>query len=186
MSINYVKFQRGSQNAYNRLLSLNRIDDNTLYFIYSDNGGKLYLGDCLIGGAGTGPTNLSDLTDVIIEKVQTDSFLIQNQEGKWVNISLNEVITLIKNDLFISVDNISNLNKWITDNRNNIEGLMSIEDKNNISTLLNNVEILSTQVSNITQDLTNYVLYSEYNDKISELNSNIASLQEALTWSSID
>jgi hypothetical protein len=51
---------------------------------------------------------------------------------------------------------------------------------------LNNVEILSTQVSNITQDLTNYVLYSEYNDKISELNSDIASLQEALTWSSID
>jgi DNA repair ATPase RecN len=112
--------------------------------------------------------------------------LIQNQEGVWTNISLNEVINLIKNDLTISVNNVSDLNKWITENRNNVEGLMSSADKNNISTLLNNVEILTTQISDITQDLNNYVSYIEYNNKINEINSNINLLQEAMTWSSID
>ena len=52
MAVNYVKFQRGSQAAYDRLVELNRVDDNTLYFIYAgDNDGKLYLGDRLISGA---------------------------------------------------------------------------------------------------------------------------------------
>ena len=129
MAIDYVKFQRGTQSAYNRLLNLNRIDENTLYFIYSDKGGKLYLGNRLINGEGAGVSALSDLTDVVIKEVQVNSFLIQNQEGVWTNISLNEVISLIKNDLAIS-----NLNKWITENRDNVEGLMSSADKNNIST----------------------------------------------------
>lgn len=181
MAIDYVKFQRGTQSAYNRLLNLNRIDENTLYFIYSDKGGKLYLGNRLINGEGAGVSALSDLTDVVIKEVQVNSFLIQNQEGVWTNISLNEVISLIKNDLAIS-----NLNKWITENRDNVEGLMSSADKNNISTLLNNVEILNTQISDITQDLNNYVSYIEYSNKINEINSNINLLQEAMTWSSID
>ena len=186
MAVDYVKFQRGTQGAYNRLLSLNRVDDNTLYFIYSDKGGKLYLGNRLIGGEGAGASALSDLTDVIIKEVQTNSFLILNQEGVWTNISLNEVISLIKNDLIISANDISDLNKWITENRENTEGLMSSVDKNNISKLLNNVEILSTQVSDITQELNNYVSYIEYNNKMNEIDSNIRSLREALTWSFID
>ena len=181
MAIDYVKFQLGTHSAYNRLLNLNRIDENTLYFIYSDKGGKLYLGNRLINGEGAGVSALSDLTDVVIKEVQVNSFLIQNQEGVWTNISLNEVISLIKNDLAIS-----NLNKWITENRDNVEGLMSSADKNNISTLLNNVEILNTQISDITQDLNNYVSYIEYSNKINEINSNINLLQEAMTWSSID
>ena len=186
MAIDYVKFQRGTQSAYNRLLNLNRIDENTLYFIYSNKGGKLYLGNRLISGEGAGISALSDLTDVVIKEVQVNSFLIQNQEGAWTNISLNEVINLIKNDLTISINNVSDLNKWITENRNSVEGLMSSADENNISTLLNNVEILTTQISDITQNLNNYVPYVEYNNKINEINSDINLLQEAMTWSSID
>ena len=37
MAINYVRFQRGSQAAYDRLIELNTIDNNTLYFIYENN-----------------------------------------------------------------------------------------------------------------------------------------------------
>ena len=31
---NYVRFQRGSQDAYNNLKSAGRLNDYTLYFIY--------------------------------------------------------------------------------------------------------------------------------------------------------
>ena len=47
MAVSYVKFQRGSQTAYDALLQKDGIDENTLYFIYSEdspNIGKLYLG----------------------------------------------------------------------------------------------------------------------------------------------
>ena len=50
MSINYVRFQRGSVAAYN---ALGTPDKNTLYFIYEneDSGiGSLYLGEKLISG----------------------------------------------------------------------------------------------------------------------------------------
>ena len=36
MAINYVKFQRGSLAAYEALKQADRVDENTLYFIYSD------------------------------------------------------------------------------------------------------------------------------------------------------
>ena len=35
MAVNYVKFQRGSQEAYNALKSAGRLDEDTLYFIYN-------------------------------------------------------------------------------------------------------------------------------------------------------
>ena len=51
---NFVKFQRGSQTAYNNLATK---DLDTLYFIYDSSnpsaGGLLYLGETLIGGTGS-------------------------------------------------------------------------------------------------------------------------------------
>ena len=35
-TINYVKFQRGTQAAYARIKERNALDANTLYFIYND------------------------------------------------------------------------------------------------------------------------------------------------------
>jgi hypothetical protein len=103
MAINYVKFQRGSQAAYDALLKAGRIDDNTLYFIYpssEDTGsvGKLYLGERLISGGDVVLTSasLSDLADVIVDETKANSFLVQNAEGKWDNVSLEDVAALIK------------------------------------------------------------------------------------------
>ena len=104
MAVNYVKFQRGTQAAYDKLANAipSRLDENTLYFIYPENDstvGKLYLGSRLISGGDVvlASTSLADLSDVIVESVKANSFLVQNAEGKWDNLSLIDVATLIKN-----------------------------------------------------------------------------------------
>ena len=95
---NYVKFQRGSEQAYKNLAEKNL---NTLYFVYDpvdSTKAKLYLGDKLLSGVGegTGVTSLAQLEEVIIEGVPSaGSFLVCNSEGKWVNQSLESVIALI-------------------------------------------------------------------------------------------
>ena len=95
---NYVKFQRGSEQAYKNLVEKNF---NTLYFVYDpvdSTKAKLYLGDKLLSGVGegTGVTSLAQLEEVIIEGVPSaGSFLVCNSEGKWVNQSLESVIALI-------------------------------------------------------------------------------------------
>lgn len=106
MAVNYVKFQRGSQAAYNLLVTGKKIDENTLYFIYPDSNdtgsvGKLYLGSRLISGGDVVLTSasLSDLADVIVNETKANSFLVQNTEGKWDNMALADVVTLIKNNL---------------------------------------------------------------------------------------
>jgi hypothetical protein len=106
MATNFVKFQRGSQAAYDLLVKNGRIDDNTLYFIYPASGdtgsvGKLYLGSRLISGGDVVLTSasLSDLADVIVNETKANSFLVQNAEGKWDNMALADVVTLIKNNL---------------------------------------------------------------------------------------
>lgn len=101
MAINYVRFQRGSQAAYDKLISTDRIDDNTLYFIYADkdaNTGTLYMGDKLIGTSGVDFSSLSlnDLTDVIVDGADTNSFLVKNEDGDWVARSASDVATLIQ------------------------------------------------------------------------------------------
>ena len=94
---NYVKFQRGSLTAYNRLAVK---DENTLYFIYDaeDNTkGTLYLGTRLIGSVGGsgGVSNLSELADVIVSGANTGDFLVLNSEGKWTSISAANVAQAI-------------------------------------------------------------------------------------------
>lgn len=103
MAINYVKFQRGSLAAYEALKSADRLDENTLYFIYSDENeeiGSLYLGSRLIGGGGiaTGAMSLADLTDTIVTGADTNYFLVRNSDGKWVATSPEEVANLILNN----------------------------------------------------------------------------------------
>ena len=53
MAVNYVKFQRGSQEAYDALKAAGQLDTNTLYFIYkneADAVGALYMGNRIISG----------------------------------------------------------------------------------------------------------------------------------------
>lgn len=70
----YVKFYRGSANAWDLLLhSQNGPDNDTLYFVYDSdqnkNIGKLYLGDRLIGTIGDSYSDISinDLDNVDID-----------------------------------------------------------------------------------------------------------------------
>lgn len=96
MALNkYVKFMRGSLAAYEALATKN---EYTLYFIDSDQGTRLYLGDHLISD-GEIPTEikkaLKDLTDVNIPEgtILTDGmFLGYNTEtGKWEPKTQTEV-----------------------------------------------------------------------------------------------
>lgn len=103
MAINYVRFQRGSKEAYKALKDANQLDPNTLYFIKATGSsvGALYMGEALISGGDTIFTsaNLDDLADVIVTNAATDSFLVKASDGNWVAKNLNDVITLIKENL---------------------------------------------------------------------------------------
>lgn len=94
---NYVKFQRGTLTAYNRL---SQKDVNTLYFVYeSPNSvtGSLYLGDKLISNnvGGSGASSLAELSDVIVNAANTGDFLVLNSEGKWTSVSAADVAQTI-------------------------------------------------------------------------------------------
>ena len=105
---NYVKFQRGSIASYERLT---RKDDNTLYFVYTDDDqttGKLYLGSRLISSnvGGSSSISLNDLNDVIISEVGASNFLVSNSEGNWITVPASEVAQLIleSNGNFVTID----------------------------------------------------------------------------------
>lgn len=104
MAVNYVKFQRGSQEAYDALKSAGKLDENTLYFIYStDNSsvGALYMGNRIISGGDItiASASLDDLADVVVAGAGTNSFLVKGTDGNWIAKSLEDVVTLIKENL---------------------------------------------------------------------------------------
>lgn len=103
MAYNYIKFQRGSQEAYNALLQAGQLDNDTLYFIYAADGastGSLYMGAKLISGGDTVVTSnsLDDLIDVIVTNAATNSFLVKDNSGNWVAKTLEDVVALIKDN----------------------------------------------------------------------------------------
>lgn len=104
MAINYVKFQRGSQAAYDALKTAGNLDTNTLYFIYKDEAdsvGALYMGNRIISGGDItiASARLDDLADVVVKGAGTDSFLVKDEGGNWVAKELKDVISLIKANL---------------------------------------------------------------------------------------
>lgn len=104
MPVNFVKFQRGSQNAYDALKLAGRLEPDALYFIYNganvDTGGKLYLGERLISGSSsTGAvTVLGDLTDVnlagISSATEPDGMILQYnaQSNEWQAVSIKTAV----------------------------------------------------------------------------------------------
>lgn len=114
MAINYVKFQRGTYAAFEILLNNGSYDNNTLYFIYDEDGTtSLYLGNKLISGGNEVATNyLKDLNDVSVTDALSNSFLVKDQ-NQWVAKTPDEVASLIKEHLNIqdpvelSCDNLS-------------------------------------------------------------------------------
>lgn len=94
---NYVKFQRGSEQAYNNLAVKNQ---DTLYFVYNGSDSttaKLYLGNKLLSGIGegTGVTSLSALEDVLITGTPPAGSFLVYIDGKWVNKSVSAVASMI-------------------------------------------------------------------------------------------
>lgn len=99
MLTNYVKFLRGTTNAYNALTNK---DADTLYFIseVDQKVGKLYLGDILIAGNVTADgtsvmDSLGELTDVNLQGLADKDFLgYDASTGKWVPMSIDEVFSI--------------------------------------------------------------------------------------------
>lgn len=86
---NYVKFLRGTPEAYNNLAQK---DSDTLYFISATDSttGKLYLGEKLIAGSGG---SLTDLEGIIIENIANNHLLVYDEVKKaWVNKSVKDAI----------------------------------------------------------------------------------------------
>lgn len=98
--INFVKFLRGTETAYQNLLEAQRTDENTLYFIYDKNStednpkGKLYLDKFLIGGnTESNNLSLSDLIDTDIGTLRGEEILIfDNSSQTWKPVLLSDVI----------------------------------------------------------------------------------------------
>lgn len=92
MNTNYVKFIRGSADAFNKLASK---DSNTLYFITGDDSLKLYLGNTLIGSSSDiKVSSLEDLSNVTVSSLLNQDILMYNGE-KWINTSLEDYKTLL-------------------------------------------------------------------------------------------
>lgn len=101
-SIHYVKFYRGSTAAFELLKTNNRLDSDTLYFVYTNANatkGLLYLGDKLISGSvdGSGGVStdiaLEDLVDVTIDDTSLENYqILVYEDDEWVNKSLSEII----------------------------------------------------------------------------------------------
>ena len=160
---NYVKFQRGTLAAYNRLSVK---DENTLYFIYDaeDNTkGTLYLGNRLIGSVGGsgGVNNLSELSDVLVSGANTGDFLVLNSEGKWTSVSASNVAQTIleAGGSFVSIDqqefqfNAVNGNLELKGYANAATGLAAVKTSNGLGWASLPPD-LSTQVGNLETGLS--------------------------------
>lgn len=93
---NWVKFLRGTFDQYSALPTK---EEDTLYFVYSEDGKEcaLYLGGRLVSGNGTidGATCLDELTDVLVKQAVNKDFL-QHNGTQWVNVSFDSIIEQIK------------------------------------------------------------------------------------------
>lgn len=96
---NYVKFRKGSPQAYANLDP--NYDNDTLYFIYDEDedDAKLYLGNKLIAGGSTDTEDsslelyLNDLLDVEIDNIEDKDILVYDAvKGYWVNLDYRDVV----------------------------------------------------------------------------------------------
>jgi hypothetical protein len=94
---NYVKFLRGTPNAYKNLAEK---DSNTLYFISEKDAstGVLYLGNTmLIGGeVNTTDLKLEDLQNVLIDAGVSAGNILTFNGTNWVNSTLDEMFAVMQ------------------------------------------------------------------------------------------
>ena len=159
MAINYVRFQRGSQAAYQELVNRGNVDSNTLYFIYDNKGstGVLYMGDKLISGGDTVFTSatLDDLSDVIVQGAATNSFLVKSADGNWIAKSLTDVIQLIKESLEIVANNAQVYQIQLNENELPENAIIRAIGDNLISS--GDIVIIKKSINNNKYEYTAYV-----------------------------
>lgn len=104
-TVHYVRFSRGTIEAYQRLKAAHHLDSDTLYFVYNNSDatkGLLYLGEKLISGSIDGDNtiisefSIGDLGDVVLEgedgiPLANKQILVYNN-GEWVNADLSTII----------------------------------------------------------------------------------------------
>jgi hypothetical protein len=118
---NYVKFRKGSPQAYANLNP--NYDNDTLYFIYDEDedDAKLYLGNKLIAGGSTEDSSLelylNDLLDVEINNIEDKNILVYDAaKGYWVNLDYRDVV-----EEFVGA----------TESSNGVSGLVPAPEENN-------------------------------------------------------
>lgn len=105
----YVKFMRGTKEAYQALLTANKVSNDVLYFVYDTadaTRGILYLGNKLISGNDTEiaiPSSLNDLTDVVLNALDERQVLVYNGT-QWINSTLEEVLLIDQNAFAIDTE----------------------------------------------------------------------------------
>ncbi len=94
---NYVKFLRGTPQAYQKLTEKNK---DTLYFISENNAstGILYLGDVMIAGGELNAQDLklNDLQDILISEGLAKGDILSFNGAHWVNSSLSDVLAVMQ------------------------------------------------------------------------------------------
>ena len=99
----------------------------------------------------------------------------------------------------VNASNVEGLNEWITSNRNIVTGLYSTATDNKLTKAISDLETLTTKVNTNTDNiiavnarvdtvidsLTAYVQYAEYKTKMDEIDADIDTLKDALTWKAI-
>lgn len=183
MALNFVKFQRGSQEAYNKLKASHRIEKDALYFIYDeqapDNGGVLYLGEALIGGSGlTGATQLADLLDITINDNIVEGSILQYNSfsKKWSPISIktaienaNPNIVSVSNGEKLETETIKEALRRIN-NDPNVSDIVFINGNPYIFNGEDWEELIGTAINDKVSNLENRVdlIESNIEDKIAE------------------
>lgn len=99
----------------------------------------------------------------------------------------------------VNASNVEGLNEWITQNRDKVDGLYSSTTATNVNkaiadlealttavaTNTTNIANLTTKVSSIENNLTNFVLATEYNQRVGAIENDITLLKNAVTWTTM-
>lgn len=111
---NYVKFRRGTPEAFKALG--NRVEDDALYFIYDKDKSTadLYLGSKLISSGehdlnALSELKLGDLVDTSIQNPLSSSDVLtySEQAKKWVNRPIEELLETYIPEIDIETDGLS-------------------------------------------------------------------------------
>lgn len=192
--MNYVKFQKGSVEAFEALGRQGRVEENTLYFIYdknNPNNGLLYLGNRLISGNNSQMLSMSleDLSDVAYISPKQNS-LLSYSNGLWTDVDFSYIIQLIRQD--------ANLNNFITSVSEDFkvqEGKLNL-NKINVSQVQNLQDLLDGKVPKqdgarlLTEEeakkiekLDNLALITGINEEYFKLNDGKLDLQDETSLS---